>query len=62
MTWSITLTVACDEDAPTMEQLDLIAEAFSNVSREPAFANTTGGFIETAAPSDLDPSRIMKAN
>lgn len=62
MTWSVTLHVACDEDAPTMAQLDAIADAMSALSRDPAFENTEGAYLETGAPLDLDPSRIVKAN
>jgi len=62
VTWSIKLVVACDEDAPTMAQLDAIAEAFSQLSQDPLFDNTEGAYIETGAPSDLDMSKVVKAN
>ena len=62
MSWFITLHVACDEDAPTMAQLDAIADAMSVLASHPEFENTEGAYIETGAPSDLDPTRIVKPN
>lgn len=62
MTWAIKLVVSCDEDAPTMAQLDAIVEVLSALSQSALFEDTDGAYIETSTPSDLDMSKVVKAN
>lgn len=62
MTWSVQLVITCEDDAPTMAQLDAIAEALAALSESPLFEDTDGAYIETGAPSDLDMSKVVKAN
>lgn len=62
MTWAVQLVISCEEDAPTMAQLDALAEALSALSQSPLFEDTDGAYIETGAPLDLDMSKVVKAN
>jgi hypothetical protein len=63
MSFYLILHFDSEDEQPTMAQCELVANMLCDATKDsPVFDNIKGVMLETPQPSDLDMSKVLRAN